>query len=120
MVEYLVGDGPNNRYALICSSCHSHNGMALGDEFEYITFRCAYCYTLNPARRGKPPLLRRTSTSAGDVVSTTDSAAPPAVAGATAAGEVSMETHGNEGNEETNQQVCMIINPRAHGKKFFL
>lgn len=56
MVEYLVGDGPNNRYALICSQCHSHNGMALRDEFEYLNFRCAYCYHLNPARKKKPTL----------------------------------------------------------------
>ncbi|KAK2564930.1 Endoplasmic reticulum junction formation protein lunapark [Acropora cervicornis] len=33
--EYLVGDGPNNRFALICSQCCSHNGMALKEEFEY-------------------------------------------------------------------------------------
>lgn len=26
MVEYLVGDGPANRYALICKQCSSHNG----------------------------------------------------------------------------------------------
>ncbi len=36
MVEYLVGDGPSNRYALICKQCQSHNGMALREEFEYI------------------------------------------------------------------------------------
>lgn len=36
VVEYLIGDGPANRYALICSQCHSHNGMALKEEFEYI------------------------------------------------------------------------------------
>ena len=36
VVEYLVGDGPNNRYALICRQCQSHNGMALKEEFEYI------------------------------------------------------------------------------------
>ncbi|XP_065185124.1 endoplasmic reticulum junction formation protein lunapark-B-like [Sycon ciliatum] len=51
MVEFLVGDGPNNRYALICRKCFSHNGMALPSEFEYSTFRCAYCYELNPARK---------------------------------------------------------------------
>lgn len=34
-VDYLVGDGPSNRYALICKSCHSHNGMALKEDFEY-------------------------------------------------------------------------------------
>lgn len=26
MVDYLVGDGPGNRYALICKNCSSHNG----------------------------------------------------------------------------------------------
>lgn len=37
VLEYLVGDGPQNRYALICRNCHSHNGMALKEEFEYIS-----------------------------------------------------------------------------------
>lgn len=36
VVEYLVGDGPSNRFALICKQCQSHNGMALKEEFEYI------------------------------------------------------------------------------------
>jgi hypothetical protein len=36
LVEYLVGDGPSNRYALICKQCGSHNGMALKEEFEYL------------------------------------------------------------------------------------
>ncbi|KAF7992455.1 hypothetical protein HCN44_001780 [Aphidius gifuensis] len=35
LVEYLVGDGPSNRYALICQQCDSHNGMALKEEFEF-------------------------------------------------------------------------------------
>ncbi|XP_052804724.1 endoplasmic reticulum junction formation protein lunapark-B-like [Mya arenaria] len=54
MLEYLVGDGPQNRYALICQNCFSHNGMAMKEEFEYITFRCCYCYTPNPARKKRP------------------------------------------------------------------
>ncbi|PFX11338.1 Protein lunapark, partial [Stylophora pistillata] len=54
LVEYLVGDGPNNRYALICSQCCSHNGMALKEEFEYTAFRCCYCYHLNPAKKHRP------------------------------------------------------------------
>lgn len=33
----MLGDGPKNRYALVCSECHSHNGMALKDEFEYLS-----------------------------------------------------------------------------------
>lgn len=35
-VDYIVGDGPSNRYALICRQCQSHNGMALKEEFEFI------------------------------------------------------------------------------------
>ncbi|KAM6421465.1 endoplasmic reticulum junction formation protein lunapark isoform 2-T2 [Rhynochetos jubatus] len=54
VIEYLVGDGPQNRYALICQQCFSHNGMALKEEFEYVAFRCAYCFFLNPARKSRP------------------------------------------------------------------
>ncbi|XP_015723933.1 endoplasmic reticulum junction formation protein lunapark isoform X1 [Coturnix japonica] len=54
VIEYLVGDGPQNRYALICQQCCSHNGMALKEEFEYVAFRCAYCFFLNPARKTRP------------------------------------------------------------------
>jgi len=54
VVEYLVGDGPANRYALICKQCQSHNGMALKEEFEYIAYRCCYCYYWNPARKQRP------------------------------------------------------------------
>ncbi|XP_046848482.1 endoplasmic reticulum junction formation protein lunapark-like [Xenia sp. Carnegie-2017] len=53
-VDYLVGDGPNNRYALICELCFSHNGMALKEDFLYTTFRCCYCYHLNEAKKKRP------------------------------------------------------------------
>ncbi|XP_068990941.1 endoplasmic reticulum junction formation protein lunapark-B [Neodiprion pinetum] len=58
LVEYLVGDGPSNRYALICRQCESHNGMALKEEFEYFGFRCCYCNFWNPARKQKPSAPR--------------------------------------------------------------
>ena len=35
--ESLVGDGPQNRYALICKHCLSHNGMALQEEYEFLS-----------------------------------------------------------------------------------
>lgn len=53
-IDYLVGEGPQNRYALICRYCNSHNGMAMKEEFEYISFRCCYCYHLNPAKKQRP------------------------------------------------------------------
>lgn len=53
-VDYMFSDGPSNRFALICSKCSSHNGMALPDEFEYISYICAYCAHFNAARKMKP------------------------------------------------------------------
>nr|XP_019573866.1 PREDICTED: protein lunapark-like [Rhinolophus sinicus] len=32
--------------------------MALKEEFEYIAFRCAYCFFLNPARKTRPQAPR--------------------------------------------------------------
>ncbi|XP_066593400.1 endoplasmic reticulum junction formation protein lunapark-B [Prorops nasuta] len=54
LVDYLVGDGPSNRYALICCQCGSHNGMALKEEFEYLSFRCWNCNFWNAAKKQKP------------------------------------------------------------------
>merc|ERR1719318_926172 len=53
-VEFLVGDGPANRYALICRQCQSHNGMALREEFLFLAYRCCYCSCWNPARKQRP------------------------------------------------------------------
>uniref|UniRef100_A0A671PXQ7 Endoplasmic reticulum junction formation protein lunapark n=2 Tax=Sinocyclocheilus anshuiensis TaxID=1608454 RepID=A0A671PXQ7_9TELE len=64
------------RYALICQQCLSHNGMALKEEFEYIAFRCAYCYFLNPARKTRPQAPRLPEFTAATKMSQD----PPAVA----------------------------------------
>ncbi|CAG7833413.1 unnamed protein product [Allacma fusca] len=54
LVEYVVGDGPNSRYALICRYCATHNGLATQEEFPYLGFRCAYCKQFNPPRQVRP------------------------------------------------------------------
>lgn len=55
LVDWVVADGPDNRFALICRHCYGHNGMSLAEEFETINFRCCYCYNLNSAStRPKP------------------------------------------------------------------
>ena len=51
VVDFFVGDGPNQRFALICRHCNGHNGMALQEEFEYVSFYCCYCFQFNPARK---------------------------------------------------------------------
>ncbi|XP_011405020.1 PREDICTED: protein lunapark-like [Amphimedon queenslandica] len=91
VVEYILGDGPSNRYALICSNCKSHNGMSLKEEFEYLAFRCAYCYEFNPARKTKPNITTRVST--GSTLPLAITAAPGA--------PLSETKTGGEGEEET-------------------
>lgn len=54
MVDYLVGDGPNSRFAMICHQCLMHNGMALQEEYEYSAFRCAFCGAYNAAKKQRP------------------------------------------------------------------
>ncbi|XP_052742786.1 endoplasmic reticulum junction formation protein lunapark-B [Bicyclus anynana] len=54
VVDYLLKDGPNHRMALICAACHSHNGMAMAEEFEFVSYVCAYCGHMNAARKQKP------------------------------------------------------------------
>ncbi|KAL0267811.1 UNVERIFIED_CONTAM: hypothetical protein PYX00_009965 [Menopon gallinae] len=75
LFDYIVGDGPNNRYALICSRCSTHNGMALMEEFEYTAFRCYACHIFNPARKQRPmaPKLESEKTEMEEKVSDQDS-----------------------------------------------
>jgi hypothetical protein len=38
LFDALIGpaEGPNSKYALICSKCFAHNGLAVAEEFEDI------------------------------------------------------------------------------------
>ena len=63
VVEYLVGDGSYNQYALICKQCQSHNGMALREEFDFLSYRCCYCHYWNPAKKQKPTAPRLLSSA---------------------------------------------------------
>ncbi|KAH8316190.1 hypothetical protein KR067_001447, partial [Drosophila pandora] len=54
IVDFIVGDTPQNRFGMICKACHAHNGMLHKEEYEYTTFRCAFCNVLNPARKKRP------------------------------------------------------------------
>jgi len=54
LMDFFVGDGPHQRYALICRHCGGHNGMALQEEFEYVSYGCCYCYQFNPPRKQRP------------------------------------------------------------------
>ncbi|CAL8109407.1 unnamed protein product [Orchesella dallaii] len=61
LVDYVVGDGPANRFALICRYCATHNGLATPEDFPFIGYRCVYCRQFNPPRQQRPsaPTLPR-------------------------------------------------------------
>ncbi|KHN72018.1 Protein lunapark-1 [Toxocara canis] len=58
-VDFLLGDGPNYRYALVCANCYAHNGMAHEQEFDYFSYHCWVCGAFNPARKQR--IINRTS-----------------------------------------------------------
>ncbi|KAI3388457.1 hypothetical protein SNEBB_009638 [Seison nebaliae] len=46
-VDFLIGDGPSNKYALVCERCHFHNGLAFPEEFPTLEYRCVNCKFMN-------------------------------------------------------------------------
>ncbi|XP_032525346.2 endoplasmic reticulum junction formation protein lunapark-B [Danaus plexippus] len=80
VVDYLLKDGPEHRMALICSRCSSHNGMALIEEFDFFSYKCAYCGNMNLARKQRPiapPLMPRPGTTAANLPARTTRAVIP-------------------------------------------
>ncbi|XP_064471846.1 endoplasmic reticulum junction formation protein lunapark-like isoform X2 [Ornithodoros turicata] len=65
IIDFMVGEGPSSRYALICSRCFCHNGMALKEEYEYLAFRCCYCFHWNAAKKQRPELPKVIEISSG-------------------------------------------------------
>lgn len=47
----LVGEDPTQCYALICGSCHMHNGLARKEDFPYVTYYCPHCHALNGSQQ---------------------------------------------------------------------
>lgn len=45
LADKVLGDGPQNRYALICRTCGSHNGMARKEEFDFLGINHFYKYS---------------------------------------------------------------------------
>jgi hypothetical protein len=41
--DWIVGDGPDYRYALICPSCYKHNGMVDASCLPVMKYRCVGC-----------------------------------------------------------------------------
>lgn len=48
--------GPEQKYALICSRCFHHNGLALKEEFNEIQYVCPHCGNFNSRRPSSTPV----------------------------------------------------------------
>ncbi|MCO5571477.1 hypothetical protein L7F22_025217 [Adiantum nelumboides] len=54
LAAMLVGEDPNQCYALICRNCHVHNGLSRKEEFPFVTYYCPHCNFLNePQQRAE-------------------------------------------------------------------
>ncbi|KAI9032241.1 hypothetical protein DFJ74DRAFT_327497 [Hyaloraphidium curvatum] len=53
LFDALIGpaEGPNSKYALICSKCFAHNGLAVAEEFEDIQYYCLRCGHFNSRKK---------------------------------------------------------------------
>ncbi|KAH7388055.1 hypothetical protein KP509_16G055300 [Ceratopteris richardii] len=47
LAAMLVGEDPNQCYALICRKCHMHNGLCGKEEFPHIKYYCPHCNFFN-------------------------------------------------------------------------
>jgi len=113
-VEFLVGDGPANRFALICRQCQSHNGMALREEFEYVAYRCCYCYYWNPARKQRPvaprlPDATAAAASVSDSSSGSDMSAPSSAQQSRRASVVGVESE-DVGADSAHTDDANLVN----------
>ncbi|CAO1632810.1 unnamed protein product [Sympodiomycopsis kandeliae] len=48
--------GPEQKYALICTQCKQHNGLATREEFDEIQYICPHCGTFNTRRPSSVPV----------------------------------------------------------------
>ncbi|PWZ27578.1 Uncharacterized protein Zm00014a_036036 [Zea mays] len=47
----LVGEDPSQSYALICGSCHMHNGLSRKEDYPHVTYYCPHCHALNTSKQ---------------------------------------------------------------------
>ena len=50
LIDFVVGEGPGTKYALICSQCYGHNGLVPPEEVSTKQFVCLYCHHWNKNR----------------------------------------------------------------------
>lgn len=59
LVDYMVGVNSQNGFALLCSNCKAHNGLAPASELENIQFRCRFCNHFNEQNPTDPKVSQQ-------------------------------------------------------------
>lgn len=95
LAALLVGEDPSQSYALICGSCHMHNGLAKKEDFPYITYYCPHCKALNQPKQSGDHIHR--SNSPNTILL---NAAGAAVAAAAAAADLGGSDEDNDLDDE--------------------
>ncbi len=67
-ISLLVSDAPENRMALICGYCHSHNGLVSSDEYSSraLTYQCPRCHALNTFQDRRRIAGRRSTSNSNE------------------------------------------------------
>lgn len=85
ILDILIGEdetSPQNRYALICKTCNSHNGLAaFGEQPENVVYRCPSCGSMNGKRDAADLLSANASSLPASQVPTDDALKPEDAAG---------------------------------------
>jgi len=63
LIDYVIGEGPEQSTALICQQCKSHNGFVPKDELDFMEFKCRTCEHLNKKKRENPLSLQQNTNS---------------------------------------------------------
>ncbi|XP_031120900.1 uncharacterized protein At2g24330-like [Ipomoea triloba] len=98
----LVGEDPTQSYALICGSCHMHNGLARKEDFPYITYYCPHCKTLN-----RPKHLGDLVTSASSTSHLTSSSAEPE----TEAEDEAIQNPSGSSLDDVSASISSLVDP---------
>ncbi|KAJ3221208.1 hypothetical protein HK099_003685 [Clydaea vesicula] len=72
MMDTIIGDDQFNKYALICQSCFTHNGLCLPEEFQNTKFKCYKCNFLNIRGDGNFPVKSMTNSPSINSIVDTD------------------------------------------------
>uniref|UniRef100_A0A915MH93 Endoplasmic reticulum junction formation protein lunapark n=1 Tax=Meloidogyne javanica TaxID=6303 RepID=A0A915MH93_MELJA len=116
ILDFVMGESINNRYALICSNCYTHNGMALREEFKTISYCCYRCNFFNTS---KTELNKRSHPLNYSNNNPSTSNKSPPIGALNFTGHTDDSTENEEFEEEFGRKCSLAINGNGFNFNFF-